>query len=404
MKFLPVVLLLVVFSFASNIITYVGVSPVSQDDANNAAVAGIAKQIVANVSTTEKMVVEDVTVGHKSSFKEKYSTEQNVDSDITLKWVKIESLPKNGNNYRAKASLDVAAVTSAIKMRLNELRAEIDVHEKKGFGALENRQLKKAEQELVAAISKVFAYNEMLDDLNRLIPLDQSLGLQHNLHDLEARLISKLSSVKLVILKNSLNYENGILSFDLNVEDSNGPLGEFPIVVYQNKGKLTTKQTLADGVVHFELNKFSIKDNAVVLNFYASFSEGLLNNSGLNQGIVLNYKIPNRQSEDNKIEKDAPSSHKVFVLNCPYTNDVCVAVKDVLKKNNVFIVKSGAPSISFSYDAKVVRELKTANATIVTYDFLISIEGGDLLFYKNFSSAAKTKESALINVIKKIKF
>ena len=283
-------------------------------------------------------------------------------------------------------------------MRLGELQQEISTHESAGFKALKNRQLKKAADALSAAIPKVYAYNGILDDLSRFMPLEESLKLEHGLHDLEDQLIAKLSEVTLEVMPKSVKYQNDALYFDVKAKDDVGPLKDFPIQVFQGAKLLTAKQTGANGIAHLELIKLSKKDDALVINIYADFEEGLLNNSGLNQGVVLNYKLAKAS------DSEGETSLKKFVLKCSYSAGVCGAVKEALKSNKIDVVEADAPKLKFSYDSRIVRELKTSNATLITYDFLISIAGEEFSYQKNFTSAAKSKEAALLNAIKKIKF
>ena len=211
-------------ALASNMIKYVGSSTISQEEANNTAISGIAKQIIANVSTSEQMIVEDVTQGNKSQSQEKYSATQNIQSELTLKWIKLEVLPKNGAEFKARAILDIDEVESAMLLRMQELQEEISIHESKGMEALKIRNYKKSSDELVSAIPKVFMYNEMLDVLSKLKPLKSSIKLNHRLHELEEQLISKLNFVKVGIDSSSLKYSEGLFSFDVNVFDDLGPL------------------------------------------------------------------------------------------------------------------------------------------------------------------------------------
>ena len=393
-----IVLWFVGLAFALDVISYEAQSAVSQEEANNIAVAGVAKQVSADVSASQKLTVSEEMVDNKSTVKENFSATSQVRSDVTLKWVEIEVLPKKGKNFCARATLDIGAVKSSVRMRLGELQQEISTHESAGFKALKNRQLKKAADALSAAIPKVYAYNGILDDLSRFMPLEESLKLEHGLHDLEDQLIAKLSEVTLEVMPKSVKYQNDALYFDVKAKDDIGPLKDFPIQFFQGAKLLTAKQTGANGIAHLELIKLSKKDDALVINIYADFEEGLLNNSGLNQGVVLNYKLAKAS------DSEGETSLKKFVLKCPYSTGVCGAVKEALKSNKVDVVEADAPKLKFSYDSRVVRELKTSNATLITYDFLISIVGEEFSYQKNFTSAAKSKEAALLNAIKKIKF
>ena len=99
-----IVLWFVGLAFASDVISYEAQSAVSQEEANNIAVAGVAKQVSADVSASQKLTVSEEMVDNKSTVKENFSATSQVRSDVTLKWVEIEVLPKKGKNFCARAA------------------------------------------------------------------------------------------------------------------------------------------------------------------------------------------------------------------------------------------------------------------------------------------------------------
>ena len=56
-RFCLIILWLVGLGFASDIISYEAQSAVSQEEANNIAVAGVAKQVSADVTASQKLTV-----------------------------------------------------------------------------------------------------------------------------------------------------------------------------------------------------------------------------------------------------------------------------------------------------------------------------------------------------------
>ena len=55
-----ILLMAVSASFGAKLISYTGYSAESQEEANNAAIAGVAKQISAQVSSSQKLVKKEV--------------------------------------------------------------------------------------------------------------------------------------------------------------------------------------------------------------------------------------------------------------------------------------------------------------------------------------------------------
>ena len=387
-------------ALASNMIKYVGSSTISQEEANNTAISGIAKQIVANISTSEQMIVEDFTRENKSESQEKYTAIQNIQSELTLKWIQLEVLPKSGSEFKARAILNVDEVESAMLLRMRELQKEISIHETKGLEALKIRNYKKSSDELMTAIPKVFIYNEMLDVLSKLKPLKSSIKLNHRLHELEEQLISKLNFVRIGIDSNSLKYSESSFSFDVNAFDDLGPLSGLPIKILQGSKILMNRQTQQDGVAHFELNKFSKKGNTLSLLCLIDLPEGLLKKSGLNQGIRLTYEYKKKENRSEVATKNEDS----FFLICPYHDDVCKATSNFLRKHGISLESdSSLKKIHFSYGKSIQRTLKSAGVDIITYDFSLCLNNENFSFCKNLTGAGKSEADALEKAFKKIK-
>lgn len=387
-------------ALASNMIKYVGSSTISQEEANNTAISGIAKQIVANISTSEQMIVEDFTRENKSESQEKYTAIQNIQSELTLKWIQLEVLPKSGSEFKARAILNVDEVESAMLLRMRELQKEISIHETKGMEALKIRNYKKSSDELMTAIPKVFMYNEMLDVLSKLKPLKSSIKLNHRLHELEEQLISKLNFVRIGIDSNSLKYSESSFSFDVNAFDDLGPLSGLPIKILQGSKILMNRQTQQDGVAHFELNKFSKKGNTLSLLCLVDLPEGLLKKSGLNQGIRLTYEYKKKENRSEVATKNEDS----FFLICPYHDDVCKATSNFLRKHGISLKSdSSLKKIHFSYGKSIQRTLKSAGVDIITYDFSLCLNNENFSFCKNLTGAGKSEADALEKAFKKIK-
>ena len=387
-------------ALASNMIKYVGSSTISQEEANNTAISGIAKQIVANISTSEQMIVEDFTRENKSESQEKYTAIQNIQSELTLKWIQLEVLPKSGSEFKARAILNVDEVESAMLLRMRELQKEISIHETKGMEALKIRNYKKSSDELMTAIPKLFMYNEMLDVLSKLKPLKSSIKLNHRLHELEEQLISKLNFVRIGIDSNSLKYSESSFSFDVNAFDDLGPLSGLPIKILQGSKILMNRQTQQDGVAHFELNKFSKKGNTLSLLCLVDLPEGLLKKSGLNQGIRLTYEYKKKENRSEVATKNEDS----FFLICPYHDDVCKATSNFLRKHGISLESdSSLKKIHFSYGKSIQRTLKSAGVDIITYDFSLCLNNENFSFCKNLTAAGKSEADALEKALKKIK-
>ena len=96
------VLLVALPAFAGRVITYTAVSERSQEDANNAAMAGVAKQIVSQVDSRQVLTKKESKSGKNSNLDESFFVSNSVKSSIKLKGVKIERI-KTDKGYKATA-------------------------------------------------------------------------------------------------------------------------------------------------------------------------------------------------------------------------------------------------------------------------------------------------------------
>ena len=61
--------------WADKVISYIGYSDASQGDADNAAYAGVAKQISADVQVVEKMEEQETILNEKSQYSGNFSVQ-----------------------------------------------------------------------------------------------------------------------------------------------------------------------------------------------------------------------------------------------------------------------------------------------------------------------------------------
>ena len=104
--------LAIVPAMAGKIVTYTATSKVSQEEANNAAIAGVAKQVKSQVSATQTQTkYEDITNG-KSVLGETYRAKNNVKSNVVLKGGTLKLTSNRGRQARAD-SLWIGAAPDA---------------------------------------------------------------------------------------------------------------------------------------------------------------------------------------------------------------------------------------------------------------------------------------------------
>ena len=145
-------------ALAGKIVTYTATSTVSQEEANNSAMAGVAKQIKSQVSATQTLTkYEDINDG-KSILGETYRAKSNVKSNVVLKGVKVVPI-KVDKGFKATATLDMDEFTASLQFRLKTLQQDIAKLEKSARKAIDTRTYANAASDLEIAEDKVNEYN-----------------------------------------------------------------------------------------------------------------------------------------------------------------------------------------------------------------------------------------------------
>ena len=225
----------VVPAMAGKVVTYTATSKVSQEEANNAAIAGVAKQVKSKISATQKQTkFEDIENG-KSTLGETYRANNTVKSNVVLKGVKVVPV-KADKGFKATATLDMDEFTADLQFRLKSLKQEIADLEKSARQALEDRIYINVANDLAEAEEKVNEHNYYLLQLAEVYPLDDSHRLQHSLPEVEKVLVERLSSVTIESTAGDIELTRPEMpTWNVVVKDSLGPLPSFPLVARQSR-------------------------------------------------------------------------------------------------------------------------------------------------------------------------
>ena len=111
-------------AFAGKVITYTAVSNESQEDANNMAMAGIAKQMSSQVTVNQQLSRQETTANGQSSISEKFLIQDQVKALVNIKGATITPI-KVDKGYKATATLDLDVFTADIQFKLQALKKEL---------------------------------------------------------------------------------------------------------------------------------------------------------------------------------------------------------------------------------------------------------------------------------------
>lgn len=314
MKKLPLIVLSTLLaassSLAGKVITYIGFSDSSQGEADNAAYAGLAKQISAEVKVDEKMVENEATYGENFQHSGSYSLSNVLKSNMKLNGVKITTLPRNGRYYKAEASVDLDVLKEGVCTAIMDAIERLQHSESRAWQALEKRQYLIASSAWEDAALALIEYYDNLDILKAIDPSNNSFKISHKLVNLENSLISALSAVTIKISSQEYLLNKPEVQFDVYVSDAHGPLSDFPLQVVQGRYILQERRTGSNGVATMFTDRLVGNSSGLCrLNVRpAGIHKKLLKSAGLSQGRTLDFKL--KQAEKPKVQKPAAPAGK----------------------------------------------------------------------------------------------
>ncbi|SHK39366.1 hypothetical protein [Fibrobacter sp. UWB12] len=379
----------VVPALAGKIVTYTATSTVSQEDANNSAMAGVAKQIKSQVSATQTLTkYEDINDG-KSVLGETYRSKSNVKSNVVLKGVKVVPV-KVDKGFKATATLDMDEFTASLQFRLKTLQQDITKLEKSARKAIDSRTYANAASDLEKAQDEVNEYNFYLQQLADVYPLNDSHRLEHTLPEIEKILVERLSNLTISTTtepKFELTKAE-MPSWNVIVKDSIGPVPNFPLIARQSK-TLSERRTQKNGIATFKLRNVNFEKGPYVITVEPNLSLELLKKTGLRNALEVPYSVKISRCE--------------IKLACDLASNACSALENALSKKSIFVTddeESTAPELS----VEIENTFRGRLGFISSFDFTIAIKGDMINFFTTGKGVGKNEAAATISAIKKTDF
>lgn len=375
-------------AMAGKIVTYTATSKISQEEANNSAIAGVAKQVKSKISATQKQTkFEDIYNG-ESTLGETYRANNTVKSNVVLKGVKVVPV-KADKGFKATATLDMDEFTADLRFRLNTLKQEIADLEKTSRQAFSDRIYINSINDLDAAKEKVNEYNFYLAQLADVYPIDDSYRLQHGLADFEKILIERLSRLTFETTAKA-DFEIGrpeMPSWDVIVKDSLGPVPSFPLIARQSK-TLAERRTQDDGTVTFSLRNVNFEKGPYVIIVEPNFPYELLKKTGLMNALEVPYRVIRSRCE--------------VSVQCNLPSNICKAIDNALSKKSIYTTNDD--TVSPPLKVEVSSDIRNKLGALKSYDVSISIKGAGVDFFSMSKGAGKNETDATLSAIKKTDF
>lgn len=376
-----------VAAFAGKVITYTASSEVSQEQANNTAIAGVAKQVSSTVVANDNLVTEDVTAGGKEKISQTYTSNKKVKTNVDLKWVKVQPLPKDGKKFRATATLDVDEMTSNIRLQLATAKEKIAKYEADSRVALDASRYDESVRLLTAAEALVNPYNELKRELAQVFTLDDSYNLKHNLPGLRAEIASRLGNLQVQFIPAKLVLEKDVIEdLSVTVIDAKGVVTDFPLRAVQDGKKLDSRRTQDNGTAVFTIPNVNFGAGTLAISFVPDFPKDILKAARLEKGFVVPYEV-----------KQASCSVR---FDCTGSPEGCKALADQMAKQGVLVGKNAKDPV---IKAEVKATPKGSLNQLLSFDVMVSVSGDKVSFTKSSKGVGKTEAEAVTKAVGKLK-
>lgn len=360
---------------AANIVTYTAGSSVSQKDADQKAMEGVAKQIGTRVKSEFVTKKSEDAAGNitetADSFKGSYT-------NVLLKGAKIVPGAKKNGMFQSTVTVDLDQLASKILLDLDGIRAQMKSKDSVIRLDMMDRDYRKVSSDMVALGKLSDRYNEELENLSYVQAVPKNLLLESTLGELTEFLTSSLSTIKI---------ETDITSEALNVTvtDFAGPVVNFPMVLIQDRKDLVTEKTDEDGNAVFSLSDVMKRKPSGEVVVMPDMNFKFVRSSALVKKTVA-YSAEKRDC-----------SYKL-VCNGPATE--CGAMQKFLSESGFTIVNQpGVPELNVTLS---FSDKPNSNKTLYTSKATIAFKSGTVELIEQPQGVGRDDESAHVKAITKL--
>lgn len=390
LKNIIVCVLLAAMAHAGKVITYTATSQESQEEANNAAIAGVAKQISAQVKVNQELSKEELTIDEKSVLKESYKSKSNVLSDIKIKGISVK--PETASKgFKATAFLDLDEFTADIQFKIKTIQLEITKLEETALSYLKEKMFSNAISSIEQAKPLARQHQSLVKELSKIYPVNETHLLKQNIAKIQADIVMALSDV---IIKGSpqemqlVNPETP--SLEISVSDKQGPLKNFPLVAKQGRNILLEYTTQENGSASQRFKNVNIEKGPYVIVIEPNLPAEYLEQAGLRKKLEVSFKVTQEKCPVN--------------IQCHEDETICKALEKRLASKSIFL-DANAPVLKLDISAKAGNAIEYVPGKFTTpYDISLSLKGENVTFVASGHSNGKQKNDAISAVIKKMDF
>jgi hypothetical protein len=379
-------------AFAGKVVTYTAVSDVSQEDANNMAMAGVAKQISSRVQAKQTLEKKESTTAGKSSFSENFRLQSNIESNVKIKGVSITPVKVN-KGFKATATLDMDEFTADIQFQMKAIKQELVKLDSNIRNGIQKRQYATAVNAIDQAKAKIKIYEYLTEKLSAIYPINDSHLLQHDIPSLETKLQEQLSQIR--IEGPSENFTIGkpeMPAWSITVYDAVGPVENFPVRAKQGFQTLLERRAQSNGSATFNLRNVNFEKGPYTIVVEPNFSDELLSATSLEKKFELSYQVNQTRCS--------------IRIKCNELANICSALEKKLSDKSIFVDEtSKGPMLDLKIVSTEEKALKVSeNITRFSYKVDLSLKNKDIQFITSAKEAGKNATDGSIKAIGKMDF
>jgi hypothetical protein len=382
------VIFLLVAMASARVVTWTAYSEESQAAADEAAIAGVARQISAQVDATTTLRHSEKTIGNDSKESKSIQTQSSVRSDVFLKGLKVKKLPKDGKRFGTTASIDLDELTSLYQFKLAEIQKKVSDLEVRAEKALQNKEYEEAARLLSEIPSTARPYTAIVEEMSFYTPVDTTLRLKTRDKDIRDSLVRTLRGLEIKAEPNPASplkaKSDETLSIILNVSKQGAALSGLSFYL-EGKGKVLAEATTnSNGEVTFQIPASQIPTAANKVLIMSKLPLDIRTAAAIS---TITYSLQIERPQCN------------LKLNCKEYKSVCAAVRAQIAKNSGTVVESSkAVPTSIRIQANPTRTLNQ----LTTYSVNLSLSKGDKKCQQEKAGTGRTEEEAIANAIKKM--
>lgn len=378
-KFLKIAVLAltlgVSYAAAENLLTYSATSKVSQKDADQKAIDGVAKQMSTRVKSEFETHKKEDAKGNITETAEMFKGSY---TNVVLKGAKIVPGPKKGNLFTSTVTVDLDQIASKILLDLSSIRSEMKSKDSIIRLDMMDRDYRKMTMDMLNLEKLAGRYDDELENLSCVQKVSPDLKLESTLGELTEYLMANLSSVK---LETDLTSEALIVT----ATDFAGPIVNMPIVLVQDRKNLASEKTDEEGNATFSLKDVMAKKPVGEVTVLPDMNFKFVRPSALVSKIVR-YSAEKRDC--------------AYRLTCKAETAECGAFrKFLLESGFTFVDDPKKPELAVSMD---FSDKANGNKTLYTSKATISMKSGDVELVEQPQGVGRDGEGAHVKAITKL--